>query len=140
MNTREMLNEDTRNLERKGETCRVRRRRWGAGGWTAESRQLRSHGGRRKKSPLLKKTKCFHTGCKCIRLSKSKGRCGGCRRKEMGWGGRRMVGPRTVSMVTTQMAIPDILTALCMCVMLETRGWGWGIFWGRDREGGPRAI
>jgi len=28
VNTREMLNEDTRNLERKGETCRVRRRRW----------------------------------------------------------------------------------------------------------------
>jgi len=27
----------------------------------------------RKKSPLLKKTKCFHTRCKCIRLSKSKG-------------------------------------------------------------------
>jgi hypothetical protein len=28
-----------------------------------------------KKSPLLKKkTKCFHTSCKCIRLSKSEGR------------------------------------------------------------------
>jgi hypothetical protein len=32
VNTREMLNEDTRNLERKGETCRVRRRRWVEGG------------------------------------------------------------------------------------------------------------
>lgn len=50
-----------------------------------------------------------------------------------------MVGPRTVSMVTTQMAIPDILTALCKCVMLESRGWGWE-FLGRDRGGGPRAI
>lgn len=35
-----------------------------------------------------------------------------------------MVGPRTVTMVTTEMAIPDILTALCVCAMLETRGQG----------------
>lgn len=77
MKRKEMLNEYTTNLERKGGSLSCEKKKKIGGGWTEESEYGRVQAAKvsqRKKSPLLKKTKCFHTRCKCIRLSKSKGR------------------------------------------------------------------
>lgn len=76
MKRKEMLNKYTTNLERKGGSLSCEKKKLG-GGWIEESGYGRVQAAKvsqRKKSPLLKKTKCFHTCCKCIRLSKSKGR------------------------------------------------------------------
>ena len=58
MNAREMLKEDTRNLERKGETCRVRRRRW-VGRRLDCREQAAKVSGREKKIPSIEKNKMF---------------------------------------------------------------------------------
>ena len=86
-----------------------------------------------KKSPLLKKTKCFHTGCKCIRLSKSKG----------GWGGQEDGGSPAGFHGDDSNGYSRYSDCLVyVCDAGNERLGGWEFFWGgRDRSGrNPRAI
>jgi hypothetical protein len=102
-----MLNEDTTDRERKGGNRRERREKKGEGEGEGGLNRAVSEGlwEGGKKSPLLKKKKqnVFTLAANALDFQKVKGG-----RNGVG------VGPRTVSMVTTQMAIPHILTALCV--------------------------